>query len=201
MQGIFRSTFFLSLTTFFSRVLGFFRDLLLARYLGGGILMSAWSYAWQIPNMFRRILGEGALGTVLVPILTETIEKEGIDSGRKKFSTVMLWLFFLLAFITVIFSGAALILEPFIESARWKLALLTIPVIMPYCILICSVGVFSSVLHTFQVFVLPALMELLPNLFLIGTVYFFLPGLMDTPVKALRCFFPASWNLFYWESS
>ena len=111
MQGIFRSTFFLSLTTFLSRILGFFRDLLLARYLGGGILMSAWSYAWLIPNMFRRILGEGALGTVLVPILTGTIEKEGIDSGRKKFSTVMLWLFFLLAFITVLFSGIALIVS------------------------------------------------------------------------------------------
>ena len=96
MNGIFKNSFVLSLLTFLNRVFGLIRDLLLARILGGGLLMSAWSYAWLIPNMFRRILGEGALGTVLVPILTETMERQGVDSARKKFSTVMIWLFFLL---------------------------------------------------------------------------------------------------------
>lgn len=186
MQSLFRKTFWLSLATFLNRILGFIRELLLARFLGCGVMMSAWSYAWMLPNMFRRILGEGALGTVLIPVLTETFEKEGYEAGQKKFSTVVIWLFFLLTLITVLFAGAALILEPFIEPERWKLALLTVPVIMPYCILICCVGVFTSVLNTFQIFVRPALMELLPNLFFIGTVYFFLPELMDTPVKALR---------------
>ena len=143
MNGIFRSTIFLSLATFFNRILGLLRDLLLSRILGGGLLMSAWSFAWLVPNMFRRILGEGALGTALVPILTETLEKQGVDSARKKFSTVMLWLFFLLAAITVLLSAGALIASCFIDSERWQLALFTIPVIMPYCILICSIGVFT----------------------------------------------------------
>ena len=186
MKGIFRNTVVLSLTTFLSRVLGLLRDLLLSRFLGGGLLMSAWSYAWMIPNMFRRILGEGALGTVLIPILTDTLEKQGTDSARKKFSTVMIWLFFLLTAITVVFSGVALIIDDFIPSERWKLALFTLPVIMPYCILICCVGVFTSVLNTFRIFQIPAVLSLLPNFFMIGVVYFFLPGLMDTPVKALR---------------
>ena len=186
MNGIFRSTIFLSLATFLSRVLGLVRDLLLSRFLGGGLLMSAWSYAWMIPNMFRRILGEGALGTVLIPILTDTLEKQGTGSARKKFSTVMIWLFFLLTAITVVFSGAALIIDDFVPSERWKLALFTLPVIMPYCILICCIGVFTSVLNTFRIFQIPAVLSLLPNFFMIGVVYFFLPGLMDTPVKALR---------------
>ena len=186
MKGIFKNSFVLSMLTFVNRILGLIRDLLLSRILGGGQLMSAWSYAWLIPNMFRRILGEGALGTVLVPILTETVENQNVDSARKKFSTVMIWLFFLLTAITVVFSAGALIAESFIENERWKLALLTLPVIMPYCILICCIGVFTSVLNTFRIFQMPALMGLLPNLFMIGAVYFFLPELMDTPVKALR---------------
>ena len=186
MNGIFKNSFVLSLLTFLNRVFGLIRDLLLARILGGGLLMSAWSYAWLIPNMFRRILGEGALGTVLVPILTETMERQDVDSARKKFSTVMIWLFFLLTAITVVISAAALIIENFIQEERWKLALFTLPVIMPYCILICCVGVFSSVLNTFRIFQIPALLTLLPNLFMIGVVYFFLPDLMDTPVNALR---------------
>ena len=186
MNGIFRSTIFLSLATFLNRILGLLRDLLLSRILGGGLLMSAWSFAWLVPNMFRRILGEGALGTALVPILTDTLEKQGVDSARKKFSTVMLWLFFLLAAITVLLSAGALIACCFIDSERWQLALFTIPVIMPYCILICSIGVFTSVLNTFRIFFLPAVMGLLPNIFMIGTVYFLLPDLMDSPLKALR---------------
>ena len=186
MNGIFKSSFGLALLTFLSRILGLVREVFLSRILGGGLIMSAWSYAWLIPNLFRRILGEGALGTVLVPILTETMEKEGVDSARKKFSTVMIWLFFLLTAITVLVSAASLIAEFFIEEDRWKLALLTLPVIMPYCILICCVGVFSSVLNTFRIFQIPALLSLLPNFFMIGAVYFFLPELMDTPVKALR---------------
>ena len=114
MKGIFKNSFVLSMLTFVNRILGLIRDLLLSRILGGGQLMSAWSYAWLIPNMFRRILGEGALGTVLVPILTETVENQNVDSARKKFSTVMIWLFFLLTAITVVFSAGALIAESFI---------------------------------------------------------------------------------------
>ena len=186
MKGVFGNAVWLSVTTFLSRILGFIRDLMLARFLGGGLLMSAWSYAWMIPNMFRRILGEGALGSVFVPVLTETLENQGLESARKKFSTVTLWLFFLLTLITVLFSGGSLIFSCFVEEERWKLAALTIPVVMPYCILICFIGVYTSILNTFRIFVLPAFLSLMPNIFMIGMLYFFLPGLINTPLKALQ---------------
>lgn len=186
MKGVFGNAIWLSIVTFLSRILGFIRDLMLARFLGGGLIMSAWSYAWMIPNMFRRILGEGALGSVFVPILTDTLERQGLDSARKKFSTVTLWLFFLLTLITVLFSGGALIFSCFVEEERWLLTALTIPVVMPYCILICFIGVYTSILNTFKIFVLPAFLSLMPNIFMIGMLYFFLPELIDTPVKALR---------------
>ena len=186
MSGTFLTSILLSFATFLSRILGLVRDVLLARILGGGVLMSAWSLAWQAPNLFRRILGEGALGNALVPILTDTVEKKGADVARSKFSTITIWLFFLLALITAVVSSTALVAEHFAETERWKLAWLTIPVIMPYCILICFVGIFTSVLNTFHLFFLPAIMNLLPNIFFIGTAYFFLPGLIDTPVRALH---------------
>ena len=51
--------------TLASRVLGFVREILMADVLGGGAVASAWNFAVKIPNLFRRVFGEGLLGTVL----------------------------------------------------------------------------------------------------------------------------------------
>ena len=59
----------LMVSTFSSRFLGFFRELLTADIIGGGVLMSAGVLASTIANMARRVLGEGALGMALVPVL------------------------------------------------------------------------------------------------------------------------------------
>jgi hypothetical protein len=59
------------------------RDILFAAFIGGGSLMSAWILAFTIPNLFRRLLGEGALGTALVPLLSRSLEEK---AGRHKAS-------------------------------------------------------------------------------------------------------------------
>ena len=63
--------------TLFSRVLGFLREILEASVLGGGAVATSWILAFRIPNLFRRILGEGALGTALVPTISHIIELRG----------------------------------------------------------------------------------------------------------------------------
>lgn len=175
-NGIFKSTMGYSLVIFLSRIFGLFREILSAQILGGGLVMSAWSSAFLLPNLFRRILGEGALGTALIPLISHTLEQEGEVSARRKFSTILIWLAFLLAAITVAVSVPALLIEPHVSMARWKLMLLVTPVVMPYCIFICLIGVVTSLLNSLRCFVLPALASLLLNVCLIAALAWGMTG-------------------------
>lgn len=169
-KGMFKSTMGYSFVIFLSRVLGLFREILSAQILGGGLVMSAWSSAFLLPNLFRRILGEGALGTALIPLISHTLELEGPVSARRKFSTILIWLTFLLAGITVAVAVPALLIEPYVTVERWKLMLLATPVVMPYCVFICLIGVITSLLNSLRSFVLPALAGLLLNVCLIAAL-------------------------------
>ena len=59
MKSLFRSFFTVSFYTFLSRVLGFIRDILIARYLGSTVIADAFFVAFRIPNTFRRLFAEG----------------------------------------------------------------------------------------------------------------------------------------------
>ena len=169
-KGMFKSTMGYSFVIFLSRILGLFREILSAQILGGGLVMSAWSSAFLLPNLFRRILGEGALGTALIPLISHTLELEGPASARRKFSTILSWLTFLLAAITVAVAVPALLIEPHVTVERWKLMLLATPVVMPYCVFICLIGVITALLNSLRSFVLPALAGLLLNVCLIAAL-------------------------------
>ena len=60
-----------------SRVLGLVRDQLIAAFFGAGIVASAFLFAFQIPNLFRRLLGEGALTAATVPVLAAKANEGG----------------------------------------------------------------------------------------------------------------------------
>ena len=80
MQGFFRSFFTVSSYTAFSRVLGFFRDVLIAKYLGSTVTADAFFVAFRLPNFFRRVLAEGAYSAALIPVFSGIV----IDSKDDK---------------------------------------------------------------------------------------------------------------------
>src|SRR5688500_11854045 len=61
--------------TLASRILGFVRDMVVARAFGAGPLTDAFFVAYRIPNILRRLLAEGALSTAVVPIFSEYLVK------------------------------------------------------------------------------------------------------------------------------
>jgi len=63
--------------TLASRVLGFVRDILIARYLGTGPAAEAFFVAFRLPNMFRRFFAEGAFNMAFVPIFAKKLEGDG----------------------------------------------------------------------------------------------------------------------------
>ena len=73
-DGIVRGAGILAALTLLSRVLGLVRDALCAALFGAGVTWDAFSFAFRVPNMLRRLLGEGALSAAFVPIFTRRLE-------------------------------------------------------------------------------------------------------------------------------
>lgn len=182
-----------------SRLLGLARVMLESRVLGGGAVAGAWLFAFAIPNLFRRLLGEGALGTALVPIITQTETARGQEAMRRDLSVVFAALGVVLALIVVVVAAGALGMLALAERPEWiaawpllgtervKLTLRLLPFLMPYAFFICLTGVVGAVLNTRGKFVLPALGALLLNVFLIaGLALGWRWGHPENPVELLN---------------
>ena len=149
-----KSSFGTALATLASRVLGLLRVSLEARVLGGGEVCSGWHLAIAIPNLFRRLLGEGALGTALIPIVAETEKTRGPEQVRRELGVIFALLGVVLAGIVILVGGGAWIVERatagatgFWGTERMRICLRILPLLMPYAFFICLVGVIGSVLN------------------------------------------------------
>ena len=88
-----------------SRCFGLLRDILIAYHLGTSLLASAFFVAFTLPNLFRRLFGEGALSAAFIPLFVETREKEGAPAAWKLAQRVGTLLTLLLLLITLIGIG------------------------------------------------------------------------------------------------
>ena len=171
-----KNSFGVALATLASRILGLLRVRLEALALGGGQTASIWFLALMIPNLFRRLLGEGALGTALIPLIAESEKHSGISEARLHLAQVLSLLGAVLALIVVIFSGGAWICgktafyfdSEFLHSGRFLGVCELLPLLMPYAFFICLTGVIGAVLNYAGLFVRPALTALFFNLALIS---------------------------------
>ena len=183
--NLLKRTFSLAGATLASRVLGFVREILMAQVLGGGAIGSAWNFAIMIPNLFRRVFGEGLLGPVLVPLITQRIEKNGRDSARDQFSTIFMWMSLILCVCSIAVSGISLLVLPSVGQEHKVLACQLIPLVVPYCIFICLIGMATSALNSLRVFFLPACLSLLLNICMIGALLFLCPLFKGRPFRML----------------
>jgi putative peptidoglycan lipid II flippase len=185
-KKILKSSSGIALATLMSRILGLFRVILEAGVLGGGVLASAWHLAFMVPNMFRRFLGEGALGTAMVPLISHSLEEHGQHETRRRLSAVFLVLGLLLAVLVVLVSGISFLLREWVKADYGQLALNLIPLLMPYAFFMCFVGIISSVLNCVKVFFLPALGALLLNISIISCLLLVAPCLAGDMNAVLR---------------
>ena len=107
-KQILRSTTIIGKLTLLSRLLGYLRDMLIARLFGASVATDAFFIAFKIPNLFRRFFAEGAFSNAFIPVLTEYKEKH----DRKSLSEFLNAQFGALS--TVFFGGAiGIIMSPF----------------------------------------------------------------------------------------
>ena len=95
----------LGAATMLSRILGMVRVMIYARFMGDTWVASAFYFAFQIPNLFRRLLGEGALSAALVPILKETEVRQGRDSMWQAASAALSLIFCLCSASVLLLAG------------------------------------------------------------------------------------------------
>ena len=95
--------------TFLSRVLGLIREQLFSYYFGTGGLLSAFRIAFMVPNLARRLFGEGALSAAMIPVLTKSLQDRGDAASRKLVGSLVVQLVLvLLLLVAVVEAGIAL---------------------------------------------------------------------------------------------
>ena len=187
----FRHVFTVGGFTAFSRVLGLVREMLQSRLIGAGVEQSAFTLAFAIPNMARKLFGEGALTAAFVPVFRGEVERGEVESAKRLARAVMTMVFLILgAVVALAVTGLSVFLN--LEPGTWNLELgarsvLTaklVRILFPYMIFICGAAFGMGVLNALGRFVEGAFMPAFLNLIWIatlGTLCFF-PGL-DVPTR------------------
>ncbi|MEG1979127.1 MAG: murein biosynthesis integral membrane protein MurJ [Victivallaceae bacterium] len=171
-KNIFSGAAATSFAIFLSRILGLVRVTMEASILGGGALASAWFLAFSIPNLFRRLLGEGALGNAVIAIYSHLEKEHGEAAARKQLPLLFVILGGVLAVIAIAIGLGAIILRNYFIETHEQYVLLILPTLICYTIFICIIGVSTALLSIRRVFFLPALGSVLLNVFIIGGLYF-----------------------------
>ena len=163
--------------TMVSRVLGFAREMIFARILGAGMAADAFALAFLIPNLFRRLFGEGAFSSGFVPLFSQRLNGEGGLEEARRFAEEVLAVFLpILIAITLLF----MIFMPgfvWLLASGWRddpekfaLAITLTRITFPYLIFISLVSLFSGVLNSLTRFTAAAFAPALLNIALIGAL-------------------------------
>jgi putative peptidoglycan lipid II flippase len=155
--------------TLVSRLLGLVRDMTMATMFGVGAAMDGFFLAFLIPNLFRRLFGEGALSGAVIPVVSEYREKKGIADVSRLMSQVSTALGLLLSAITGL--GLALVFllphEYFgfgDNPAKWEIFSDSLLILSPLAVLLCLNGVWGGLLNAYGRFAVPALLPALQNM-------------------------------------
>jgi len=187
---LYKSTLSVSIITLLSRILGFVRDMLIARIFGVDLATDAFFVAFKIPNFLRRLFTEGAFSHAFLPIL-EDYQANGDQHATKGFidrSAGCLALVLLIISILGIIAAPILIsiLAPGYawHSPEHALAAQLLQICLPYLLFIGLVAFAGGILNAYGQFIVPALTPALLNVAMIGAAIFLAP-LLAEPVSAL----------------
>jgi len=168
-----RSAGIISFATFISRILGFIRDIIIARLFGVYIYAQAFVIAFRIPNLFRDLVGEGASNAAIVPVLSEYNLKRSKEEFWELANLLFNLLVVALSIITIlgiIFSPliVRLIAPGFIGSADKLQATINLNrIIFPYILLIGLAIYATAVLNCLKNFTVSAFAPCLLNIAII----------------------------------
>jgi len=164
--------------TMVSRILGFVREMIFARVMGASAAAEVFIWAFQLPNLLRRLLGEGAFSQGFVPLFARRIGKDGDLEDAKRFAEEVQAVFLpALILITGLFIVAMPAVVIAVASDRWTndpdkfaFTVFLTQITFPYLIFISMVSLFSGILNSLSRFVAAAFAPALLNVALLGAL-------------------------------
>jgi len=168
-----------------SRLLGALRDVLMASWFGTHPAMSAFVVAFTIPNLFRRLFGEGALSSSLVPVFMRLREQEGDASAWTLANRVLTFALVLLTTICLAgMAGIALALNWTPSGTTAQILRLTLG-LLPYMVFICMTALAAGLLNSHHRFAWPAAAPWILNLVWILALLVVVPRLGGGPDRQI----------------
>ncbi len=163
--------------TMVSRVLGLVRDMVIVP-LGGAVVADRFWTAFSVPNLFRRLFGEGALSAAFVPVFTGVGESEGWERGRRVLANVGGVLAVVLAGLVVVIELGLWIIW-MIWGGDWsrQVLLQLTAVMLPYMFTVCLLALGSAALQCRGRFTYPAAAPIVLNVGLIAAGAWIAPAL------------------------
>lgn len=162
-------SFFISL----SRIFGFVRDILIAKFLGIGLLSDVFFASFRVPNFFRRTFAEGAFNNAFVPLFIDKHSNLGQEASKKFIANISAWLLLILWLVVICFQLfmpflMKVFFPGFFESAEKSELLISLSrITIFYLVFIAMVSLFSGILNAVNKFATASATQLILNLTLI----------------------------------
>ena len=178
-EKIARSAAGIGIATVGSRILGFIRDVLIANFFGTGMVAQAFFAAFRIPNLMRKLLGEGALSASFIPVFTGELFKKGKDSAWDLAVAVFNILAIILALIVIagmFFSPqiTRMIVPGFASNPeKFDLTAKLLRMMFPYLFFIGLAALMMGILNSLRHFAAPAIAPIVLNISLLIFLVFF----------------------------
>lgn len=176
-MSLLRAATSISAFTLLSRICGLYRDRLMAQTLGASWVHGTFLLAWVLPNLLRRLLGEGALSAALVPAYASALRSGDRDAARRLLADVAGAVLTLLTPLCLLVAVGSLLLP-----AEWlpaperggvpamRLLLSLNAVLFVYALPVCLTAVYSGAMNTLGHFALPAAVPIVLNVFWIAAL-------------------------------
>ncbi|QCI18306.1 murein biosynthesis integral membrane protein MurJ [Buchnera aphidicola (Aphis nasturtii)] len=178
-MNILKSLFSLSFMTLISRILGFFRDLVIAHIFGVSIYTDAFFLAFKIPNLLRRLFFEGAFSQSFIPILIYYKSNEKINHTKDFIASLLGLIILVLSIIIIlgiIFSNYLIEFSApgFTHSFhKFQVSFTLLEIMFPYVLLISLSSLYSTILNSWNYFSIPAMSPSILNITMIIFSIFF----------------------------
>lgn len=173
-MSLFKAASTVSLLTLASRVTGLVRDLLMASVFGVSAMTDAFNVAFRIPNLFRRVLGEGAFSQAFVPVLAACKAEKGEEGAKQLIdhvATLLTWTLVLLCVAGVL--AAPLMVWAMASGLKpqgYNAAVVMTRWMFPYIGFMSLVALAGGILNTWRRFAVPAASPVLLNVALIASI-------------------------------
>src|SRR5450432_2232124 len=176
MSQMLKSSGAMAAATLTSRVLGMVRVMVYARFMGDGWVAGAFTFAFQIPNLFRRLLGEGALTAAFIPIFKEKENTHGeIEMWRAANAAISGLVVAASVIVGLAMIGISIALSEHQFSESTELMLRLLRVMFPYMLLVCLAAALMGMLNARGHFFIPAMGATMLNVVMIASVLFLAP--------------------------